>query len=570
MHQCFWSFFALLLLYFLTKVNGWSKDLLFSMQTNPAKKSMLQKQIPTILGILVLVVALVAGVFFLGEGPGVFAPRATPETTPKKIKITNVTDSGFTISFLTDESTAGFIKYGESASETTSQTSDDRDQLTGTIGNYQTHHITVRGLKPGTKYFYTIGTGSRASFDNSGQPFELTTAKRAGAPSAAKTAYGSVVNPAGGPAEGSMVYVALPGVGEMSSLVKSSGSYAIALSNARTADGSSYAEVTDGDTMSVLVQGPSSTQTSSFNVTVEQSQPIATVTLGQTPDGTTTAAPTDDSAALTRDTPAETKATTSADTQDQTATTQTENTTGTGGTDTSILSDFGQSRTNVSSPSPSPSPSAVATSSAQTTEPQVIDLDSTQEQIISSGTPTIKGKAVPNVVVSIEVNSETQIQQQLIADENGNFELDIEALKQQLEPGEHTATYSYTDPNTGETVTKTVSFVVEEPANGTGGSSTLLAQANTSPSPTPFGSGNPVSQASPSPSASASGSADLDNTKGSTRSGMPATNSAVPVSGSVGTTFALLLGGFFFITAGMWSYWLSREYNAASNETDTL
>jgi CHASE3 domain sensor protein len=51
---------------------------------------------------------------------------------------------------------------------------------------------------------------------------------------------------------------------------------------------------------------------------------------------------------------------------------------------------------------------------------------------------------------------------------------------------------------------------------------------------------------------------------------MPATNSAVPVSGSVGTTFALLLGGFFFITAGMWSYWLSREYNAASNETDTL
>ena len=536
------------------------------MQKNPAKKTMLQKQIPTILGILVLVVALIAGVFFLGEGPGVFAPRATPQTTPKKIKITNVTDSGFTISFITDEATAGFIKYGESASETTSQTSDDRDQLSGTIGEYQTHHITVRGLKPGTKYFYTIGTGSRASFDNSGQPFDITTAKRAGAPSAAKTAYGSVVNPAGGPAEGSIVYVALPGVGEMSSLVKSSGSYAIALSNARTADGASYAEVADGDTMTVLIQGPSAAQTSNFNVTVAQSQPIATVTLGQTPEDVTAAAPTETEAI-----PEETDSTETAlddqEVADSLENGESEDDDAVGGSSSSILSDFGQSRSALASASPSPSPSAstqtttqTASGSAQTAEQQVIDLESLEEQTITSGTPKIKGKAAPQVVVTIEVNSETQIQQQLVSDADGNFELDIEALKQQLEPGEHTATYSYTDPTTGELVTKTVSFVVEEPASGTGGTSTLLAQANTSPSPTPFGSGNPVSQASPSPSATASGSAGLGGAKGSTRSGLPATNSAVPVSGSVGTTFALLLGGFFFITAGIWSYWLSGEY----------
>jgi hypothetical protein len=557
------------------------------MQKNPAKKSMLQKQIPTILGIVVLVVALVAGIFFLGEGPGVFAPRATPQTTPKKIKITNVTDSGFTISFLTDEATAGFIKYGESATEVTSQTSDDRDQLAGTIGQYQTHHITVRGLKPGTQYHYTIGTGSRASFDNDGQPFTLTTAKRAGAPSAAKTAYGSVVNPAGGPAEGSIVYVALPGVGEMSSLVKSSGSYAVALSNARTADGSSYAEIADGDTMSVLVQGPSATQTSSFNVAVAESQPVATVTLGQTPDGTTAVAPTtSDDPGLTRDdtTQQTADATTTEDTlqtaspsPSPTADSTTDTTTAaTGGTGSSVLSDFGSSRTNVTTASPSPSSTATntASSSAQATEKAVIDLDSTEEQVIDSGNPIIKGTAAPQVVISIEVNSETQIQQQLVADADGNFELDIEALKEQLEPGEHTATYSYTDPSTGEIVTKTVSFVVEEPSTasttttGTGGNSTLLAQANTSPSPTPYGSGNPVSQASPSPSADASSSAAIGGTKGSTRSATPATDSAVPVSGSVGTTFALLVGGFFFITAGVWSYWLSREYAEQPVETE--
>ncbi|NCN51000.1 MAG: hypothetical protein GW925_00935, partial [Candidatus Pacebacteria bacterium] len=43
------------------------------------------------------------------------------------------------------------------------------------------------------------------------------------------------------------------------------------------------------------------------------------------------------------------------------------------------------------------------------------------------------------------------------------------------------------------------------------------------------------------------------------RVALPATDSAIPVSGSVGTTFALVFGGLFFIISGAWSFWISSQ-----------
>jgi hypothetical protein len=40
---------------------------------------------------------------------------------------------------------------------------------------------------------------------------------------------------------------------------------------------------------------------------------------------------------------------------------------------------------------------------------------------------------------------------------------------------------------------------------------------------------------------------------------MPATNSAVPVSGVFTTTLFMLLGGLFFMISGAWSFWVARE-----------
>jgi hypothetical protein len=169
--------------------------------------------------------------------------------------------------------------------------------------------------------------------------------------------------------------------------------------------------------------------------------------------------------------------------------------------------------------------------------------------------------------VSIQVNSETQITTSVTADANGMFELDLSELGKELEPGEHTVTYSYVDPNTGQSVEKTVVFFVAQSATA------IVSQAQAStivptptPTPTPFGSGNPYpATASATPTPTPTPATDSGT---STRSAMPSTQSGVPVSGSVGTTIALVFGGLFFIISGVWSFWISSQLKPARVRSD--
>ncbi len=515
------------------------------------KAKVLDKRIPTFVGVGVLVLGLIAGGVLFSQGTGVFAPRATPQTTPKSIKITNVTESSFTVTYLTDAATEGSVKYGTDAETPSSRnaqvSTDDRAQLgTSQTSQFQTHHITIRGLQPSTRYYYLISS-SGEDYDNNGQAFSIETAQRSGAPAAAKTIYGSVTTESGTPADGAIVYVSFEGAGLLSSLVKQSGSWAVPLSNARTPDGSTYAEVTDTTQLAISVQGAQTAQTASTSVPVSEAQPVPTLVYGQAVAGVNGRS----------------------------------NQLGEEGTEASISATQVSERESVPSASPSATSSGLlsepqgqaTTASESATSPRgalgdllvpeeettIIDTTNTEHQIIDTTSPLITGTAIPNVVVNIEVNSETQIKQQVTAGPDGSFALDLEALKRELEPGEHTVTYSYTNPTTGQLVTETITFTVT-------GTENQLAQAAVVPSPTPFGSGNPVplitsptptpkvatAAASPSPTASATA-------QPATRSGLPSTASGIPQSGSVGTTFALVFGGLFFILSGIWSFWIAQQ-----------
>jgi len=518
------------------------------MQPTNTKKGLMKKQIPTILGLGFLVVGLIVGVIFLGTGPGVFAPRASAETTPSKIKLTNVTDAGFTVSFYTAGATPGFIKYGTDLNTIKSQTGDDRDQLSGTIGEYKLHHITVRGLKPDTSYYYVLGTGSNASFDNNGAPFTVKTAARGGAPSAAKTSYGNVLTETGSPANGVIVYATLPGVGEMSSLVKSSGSWAIPLSNARKDDGTGYAVINDTDSLTLFVQGTSPSLTSTLVIPVSDSQPVQDITLGQ--DGVVSA-----NSDVQEPDPQDNLL---VDNNQNTVSPFTDETfqnndLNSGFEENNLVLDQGLSQgQDLGNDSLGGLDQIESTEYVEPYINTVIDLSNeTDSQVVTTQSPTITGVASPGAKVMIEVNSDTKIEQELTADADGNFILDIEALKETLEPGEHTATYTYTDPATGEEITKTIAFTVDPTADSAVGGVSET---------TPFGSGNPYSIEDATTSAEATDSAEATISANlATRSAIPATDSAIPVSGSVGTTMALVLGGIFFIMAGGWSYYLATQ-----------
>lgn len=505
-----------------------------------------QKRIPTIIGLVILVVALIAGIFFLGEGPGVFAPRATPETTPKQVRITNVTDRSFTVSFLTDAAATGFVKYGSEPKKLDTQASDNRDQVSGSVGKYKLHYVTIRGVQPSTQYYFLIGT-EKSTFDNEGAPFSITTASPTGTPPAARTISGSVLTPAGAPADGAIVYITGSDMQEMSSLVSTSGSWAVPLSDARTAAGA-YAEIQDTDEITIYAQGESVNLYSTFTAKVADAHPFPAITLGSSD----IAMPEPEDDPLAEDTDLEDSAepTDGIDSTDSADTVES--------IDENVVTGLGtEAEKEVEQP---------------VEENHIVDLNLEEEQTVTTSNPIIKGRVAPATLVKITINSENVVEADLISDENGEFILDLTQLEESLEPGEHTATFTYTD-ETGEEVTVTKTFWVtlasnliptaeaqENQVDGPYSTNRPYPMADATPTPTPEPTSEPTPDATATESAtSATPSATPATDSAETSKGGVATDSSLMQAGSVGTTFALVFGGLFFITSGVWSFWISNQ-----------
>jgi len=514
-----------------------------------SKKLAARKQIPTVLGLFILFAALISGVLLFGQGTGVFAPRATPQTTPKNIRVSNVTDKTFTISFYTDESTTAFIKYGEDLKKLDRQASDDRDQLSGVVKDYRLHHITVRSLNPGTDYYYVLGTGS-STFDNEGQPYKITTVvKQNQSPPNNQTIYGNVLNTDGTPADGAIIYVYGESMGTLSNLVKSSGSWGIALSNAFSLDKSAYAALTDESPIEIKVQGIEPDLFSSIKTTIAAAQPISNLIIGQNELASSSA--TQDSAIedlnkeeLLADTSSLADSSSSA----------------TASASISALEVVAESSNSGSLQNLLDSIENVTEASS---EPEVLNLSELEESQTASATtitttqPQIKATLPANTIVRIVIHSDTQIDETVQTDANGNLILDVASLGKNLEPGEHTASYTYIDPVTGKEVNKTYSFTVDP----TAAPRQLAAVSSPTPTPKasiPYGSGNPYV---PSITVTATPTATVTPLV-STNSTIVSTTSGQYNAGSVGTTIALLMGGIFFILAGVWSYFLASSFES--------
>ncbi|HSW92591.1 MAG TPA: Ig-like domain-containing protein [Candidatus Saccharimonadia bacterium] len=461
---------------------------------------LLSKRIPTILGLLFLGSGLAVGVFLLSTGTGGFFPRASPETTPKQMKITNVSNDSFTVSFLTDTTTPGFIKYSTDASRLTTQAGDDRDQISGSIGQFTTHHITVRGLDASATYYFSIGTANNFAYTDGNKPYSVKTAAKIGGAPNALTAYGTVVQSGGSPAKDAIVYMTVDGGSPLSTLVKSSGSYAVSLALARTTDLSSFASLDDNVKINILVQGPSASQTSNATTIVKNTQPVPTITLGQNQD-------------FTADTAGGTTTGTGAGDQ---STTQT-------ATDTSSFSQQALNAPTENNLSASGTASGSGVSEGAGGD-IVFANPATDGQTFTTLQPTIKGSAPAITTLTITIHSSQVVNGTVTTDSNGNWSFTPPAG---LDPGSHTITVSYTD-SAGVVHTEQRTFLVSA---GTSAGNNGLPAFSASPSATP--------KPTPTPTASASA-----------RVSVPSTSSGIPKSGTVEPTYLMLIFGFVFLAAG--------------------
>jgi hypothetical protein len=235
-------------------------------------------KIPTFFAFL-LIGLMILGISFLTRiirTPTV----ADASTQPKNIRISNISDTGFTVTWLTDKPTRGAINV-RSESSRPLPFFDDRTVTGNEL--FTTHSVTARGLTSQTLYTVEIIPQGRGSASES---FAVTTfpAIQNGSNQLGPT-YGTVIQTDKNPAEGALIYLTLPGSQTLSTIVKSSGSFLIPLNLIRVEDGNQFYSA-DQERIPITITVLSETATSTIKTTTEQDAPIPDITIGEDRDFT--------------------------------------------------------------------------------------------------------------------------------------------------------------------------------------------------------------------------------------------------------------------------------------------
>lgn len=241
--------------------------------------NILAKRIPTMVGLLVLIAAIVGGIYVYRT----MKPQVASGEVPTKVKITNLADNKFSVSWITATPSIGAVQYGQVGDKLSAKLGDDRDNG-GKDQAYLTHHVTLTGLQPSTQYAFRILSGEkRTAFDNNGSPYSATTGPLISTTPPSKNFYGTVQLPSKQSPSGAIVYLSLPGATTASTIVTEAGNYVITLSTIRASDLKTYASFDPAATIAT-VNVDSGSEQSTATVSLANAAPVPAITLGQNAD----------------------------------------------------------------------------------------------------------------------------------------------------------------------------------------------------------------------------------------------------------------------------------------------
>lgn len=351
-----------------------------------------EKKIPTVLGVFLIALGIGATTYLV-KNFSPFLTRANPNQKPEAIKITNLAESGLTVSWISREATSGFLKFGQTESELEQTVLDDRDQVARQLGQHFTHHVTFKYLKPQTNYYFKI-ISQEKTYDEEGKAFKVTTAPLIGnPPPTLEPVHGTVFKSDGTPAQGAIVYLTLPQVSPLSTLVKSGGNWLIPLSSARSQNLAQSLVSKPEGAWAIFVQGGEATAQAITDG--KNASPVPKITLGKNFDFR-------EGAPLTQETP--------------TPSAQEEIT-------------------------PSPGLGFSSLTSPQVSTPSFSLLQPASEAALP-GQPFFKGTGLPGKTVTIEIRSAQIYTGTVTIDKNGGWSWTPPTV---LSPGTHTVTASSLD-----------------------------------------------------------------------------------------------------------------------------
>lgn len=456
-----------------------------------------KKRIPTILGLLILTVGIGFGVFLVRKEQ-IFSPRADIKTAPNQVRISNVTDNSFTISWITQEGTFGYVLWGPKGSSLNNVAKDETE--TSTIEKKKIHYVQVSGLSPSTAYIFKLASDSQNNlYDNHGQPYELTTGSNLGSLPPPDTIFGTILNQQGAPAKDALVYFTLANAQPISTQVKSNGNWVISLSTIRTEALDDWIRYDIENTMLDLsIQGDLPGMTS-IVTTTGCARPVPTITMGKTYDFRDLCESGDE-------------------TTDQTEEEQSSD------NEASDLEGSGFASDGLEDAQPA-SPSGEVTIDNPSRDNE--ELATTKPEFHGSTTDT--NKVPVGTVITIKVQSPQAYTGTATIENDGGWSWTLPE-DVELDPGEHTITISYIN-NNGDEKTVNRTFIVA----AAGDTGLPAFEASPSAETTPSATLTPTLTATPT---------------AAPRTSMPSTESGVPEAGYLTPTFLLSILGIGLFIAG--------------------
>ncbi|MCC7289958.1 fibronectin type III domain-containing protein [bacterium] len=192
-------------------------------------------------------------------------------TGADSVQITNITDSGFTVVWLSGTASEGSVNYGTTVSDLGENALDERDSAVSK-GAYTAHSVKLLRLSPETKYFFEIKDGN-SIINDGGKAFTATTFKTLETPPEFKTVAGKFTGPSD-PSD-AVVVVGVSdeddsgssGSSSLSSTIPDDGgSWVITLGDLRDSSGAEYFTFSDDDTVEANVLSISRGETESAKV----------------------------------------------------------------------------------------------------------------------------------------------------------------------------------------------------------------------------------------------------------------------------------------------------------------
>lgn len=237
-------------------------------------------RIPTLFGIT-LVILMIFTLTVFGRITNVFQSSAKSIPSPSEVHFTNISDTTFTVSWLTNEQIPGYVKVADKSSDITYLDDLDSDNISRPR---RTHQVTIKNLKENTSYKVTILSGKSACKKSCPSYLQSTAVKLPVYINNLPPIQGTILTADKKAAFSALVYLQVGKSAPLSARVDSQGLWVIPFNNVRTQDLKSNYPLSDSDIVQITAASSSTDKTTAIIdlYSVKQNRGIAPMQMGNT------------------------------------------------------------------------------------------------------------------------------------------------------------------------------------------------------------------------------------------------------------------------------------------------